>query len=224
MQKGLLTFSECSAYLFMIVLADHETGVWHGSAKGLEFICGLNYRQARHLLEKLESSRYLKRFAVQGKHGNYPILINKYEISRGNEKFRINATDTVDWKNPVLESCFDDGNEHGNEHGNERSPSQEERTKKQKSRSNFNKPTIDEVREYILSLGMNGNSAENFMDYYTANGWRVGRNPMKDWKAAVRTWKRNSFGGNGNGRYKNQCSQDGVDKAMAKIARELIQP
>ena len=29
--------------------------------------------------------------------------------------------------------------------------------------------------------------------YYTANGWRVGKNPMRDWKAACRTWVRNSF-------------------------------
>jgi hypothetical protein len=36
------------------------------------------------------------------------------------------------------------------------------------------------------------------MDHYTANGWRVGRNPMKDWKAAVRQWERNELrGGNG---------------------------
>ena len=28
------------------------------------------------------------------------------------------------------------------------------------------------------------------MDYYEANGWKVGRNPMKDWKAAVRTWEK----------------------------------
>ncbi|MBQ6670217.1 MAG: hypothetical protein IJM80_01140, partial [Firmicutes bacterium] len=32
---------------------------------------------------------------------------------------------------------------------------------------------------------------ERFIDYYDANGWKVGRNPMKDWKAAVRTWVRN---------------------------------
>jgi hypothetical protein len=31
------------------------------------------------------------------------------------------------------------------------------------------------------------------MDHYTANGWKVGRNPMKDWKAAVRQWERNDL-------------------------------
>jgi hypothetical protein len=31
------------------------------------------------------------------------------------------------------------------------------------------------------------------VDYYSSNGWKVGRNPMKDWKAAVRTWERSEF-------------------------------
>jgi hypothetical protein len=34
------------------------------------------------------------------------------------------------------------------------------------------------------------------MDHYTANGWKVGKNPMKDWKAAVRQWERNDLRGN----------------------------
>ena len=36
--------------------------------------------------------------------------------------------------------------------------------------------------------------AERFVSYYTSNGWRVGRNPMKDWKAACRSWARNGYG------------------------------
>jgi hypothetical protein len=34
---------------------------------------------------------------------------------------------------------------------------------------------------------------ERFFTYYESNGWKVGRNAMKDWRAAVRTWERNSF-------------------------------
>ncbi len=36
-------------------------------------------------------------------------------------------------------------------------------------------------------------SCEAFFDYYTSNGWKVGRNPMKDWRAAMRKWKRTSY-------------------------------
>ena len=44
-----------------------------------------------------------------------------------------------------------------------------------------------------------GNSvdAEKFVDYYTSNGWMVGKNQMKDWEAAVRTWEKNSGGNDG---------------------------
>lgn len=56
-----------------------------------------------------------------------------------------------------------------------------------KTASRFSAPTIDEVRAYAQEKGYNID-AEHFVDYYTSNGWRVGRNPMKDWKATVRTW------------------------------------
>ena len=54
----------------------------------------------------------------------------------------------------------------------------------------FVKPTIEEVKEYCLERNNNVNP-ERFIDYYEANGWKVGKNPMKDWKAAIRTWERN---------------------------------
>lgn len=53
--------------------------------------------------------------------------------------------------------------------------------------SRFSPPTVDEVRAYCTEKGYTVD-ADRFVDYYTSNGWRVGKNPMKDWKAAVRTW------------------------------------
>ena len=53
----------------------------------------------------------------------------------------------------------------------------------------FKKPTVEEVEQYCRDRD-NSIDAEAFVDYYEANGWRVGKNPMKDWKAAVRTWER----------------------------------
>ena len=43
---------------------------------------------------------------------------------------------------------------------------------------------------YFATLGMPADEAQRFTDYYTANGWKVGRNPMKDWKAAARNWRK----------------------------------
>ena len=53
----------------------------------------------------------------------------------------------------------------------------------------FKPPSLEEVQEYCNSRQSSVN-AERFMDYYTANGWKVGKNSMKDWKAAVRNWER----------------------------------
>lgn len=55
----------------------------------------------------------------------------------------------------------------------------------------FTPPTVDDVRAYCAERN-NNVDAERFVDYYTANGWQVGKNKMKDWKAAVRTWERNT--------------------------------
>ena len=58
----------------------------------------------------------------------------------------------------------------------------------------FTKPTLEEVQAYCLERG-NGVDAQKWYDYYSANGWKVGKNPMKDWKAAVRTWERSADNG-----------------------------
>jgi hypothetical protein len=59
---------------------------------------------------------------------------------------------------------------------------------KAKKPKRFTKPPVDDVRQYMAELNMNDMS-QRFVDYYESNGWKVGKNPMKDWKAAVRTWK-----------------------------------
>ena len=53
----------------------------------------------------------------------------------------------------------------------------------------FVPPTIEEVADYCRERN-NNVDAQRFVDFYTAKGWMVGSNKMKDWKAAVRTWER----------------------------------
>lgn len=60
----------------------------------------------------------------------------------------------------------------------------------------FVKPTVEEIAQYCAERG-NNVDAQKFYDYYESNGWKVGRNSMKDWKAAVRTWERNGYDGGG---------------------------
>ena len=53
----------------------------------------------------------------------------------------------------------------------------------------FQKPTLEEVREYVASQGI-VIDCQAFLDFYESKGWKVGSTPMKDWKAAVRNWAR----------------------------------
>ena len=61
--------------------------------------------------------------------------------------------------------------------------------KKREARKRSSTPSVDEVREYCFERG-NGVDAETFVDFYASKGWKVGNAPMKDWKAAVRTWEK----------------------------------
>ena len=53
----------------------------------------------------------------------------------------------------------------------------------------FNKPTVEEVHQYCNER-KNKVCADAFIDFYESKGWMVGKNKMKDWKSAVRTWER----------------------------------
>lgn len=57
----------------------------------------------------------------------------------------------------------------------------------------FQKPTLCELDAYAVEIGFNTFDGHAFLDHYDMVGWVVGKNrlPMKDWKAAVRTWRRN---------------------------------
>ena len=62
------------------------------------------------------------------------------------------------------------------------------------ARSALKPPSLDEVAAYCIERGK-GIDPKAWIDHYQANGWKVGRNAMKDWRAAVRTWEQG--GGNG---------------------------
>ena len=73
---------------------------------------------------------------------------------------------------------------------------QEPLTKNQepiKRERGFSPPTRDEVFDYMVEKSVHNASSESerFHDHYTSNGWKVSKNPMKDWKAAVRNWVKN---------------------------------
>lgn len=59
----------------------------------------------------------------------------------------------------------------------------------------FIPPTVEEIRQYCSERN-NNVDAQAFIDFYDSKGWFIGKNKMKDWKAAVRTWERTERKGN----------------------------
>lgn len=81
----------------------------------------------------------------------------------------------------------------------------------------FVKPTLSEIEQYCIERNNNVN-AEQFYDYYESNGWKVGKNSMKDWKAAVRTWEKNNY--NKPAKSNKQNAIDVVNKLMREYGGE----
>jgi len=67
-----------------------------------------------------------------------------------------------------------------------------EEVKQAKKSKRFKKPTLDELEHYCIER-QNRVDIQKFYNFYESNGWKVGKNPMKDWRASVRGWERNSF-------------------------------
>jgi hypothetical protein len=80
-----------------------------------------------------------------------------------------------------------------------------------RTRSRFAPPTLAEVSAYCNERG-NHVDPERFVDFYTSNGWKVGKNSMKDWKAAVRTWEKDD---------KPQAKQTGKMTTFYDVAQKM---
>lgn len=130
----------------------------------------------------------------------------------GNEPENQTVCEVLKWMKVFLESDADgngfgdgDGNGDGNGDGDgdgdgeSYSDSRDESlhessvpstpAAKKKPPKRFSPPTVEEVSAYCKERN-NSVDPDRFVDYYTSNGWMVGKNHMKDWKASVRTWEK----------------------------------
>jgi hypothetical protein len=116
-----MSVTEGLAFIYVCSEADTRTGVWKGSAKSLSGELGISERTARDVLEKMEHGDYVRRFAVPGSHGCYPILVHKFLITSGEHNGeQVNAIDskshmdlTYFSREHGVEESVKDGVEHG---------------------------------------------------------------------------------------------------------------
>ena len=168
-RQGRLNHTDFSAYSIILLETDCSTGLWFGSAKALGPY-NFPLRTARRCLERLEAGGYLKRFPVPGRHSNYPVVVNKYAITRGAHKGKLtDTTRTRSWKEIVYWS--EDVAQHVDQ---QVAPSQEVR------KENENKKKRKNTAQASPSL-------PGFEAFWKAYPRKVGKPAARGaWKAAVK--------------------------------------
>lgn len=137
----------------------------------------LSYMQSVGLIETSDNISFLLPYVVENT-GSEGSSAQRMRVLREKQKALTSVTE-----------CEQSATECEHRYG-EKDKEKDKEKIKSKSKNIFVPPTIEEVQAYITEKGYHI-SAEKFVDYYTSNGWQVGKNKMKDWKAAVRNWERN---------------------------------
>src|ERR1039458_2891774 len=207
----------------LIILADYhntdEKSTWP-SITTLADDCLMTPRGVQQILARLENSGFIvkKSGCGRGNVSGYQIVgidIEKDELETTN--------DGASFAVRRVHRCAEKGEQ--TLHSQVINPAQptsaiRKEPKEPKSRwSRQAHPTLEEVRSYCTER-QNCVDPEKWFDYYSAKGWRVGRNPMKDWKAAVRTWEKNYYG-NGNGKASNARTEPRSSPARQRSERIL---
>lgn len=164
-----LSGNELIVFALINSYSQKGNGVFFGGINFICEVCGISRATAFNVLEKLMEKE----------------LIFKNEIYHNGVKY---VTYKVSLNNRGVVQNLDSGSLKSIPNI-ERTYINDNTLSKNKRSSKFQKPSVEEVREYCQSRG-NGIDAETFINFYESKGWVVGKSPMKDWKAAIRTWEK----------------------------------
>ena len=182
------------------------------------FCCYHSYLEAMEELNDAEKGRLFTaclKYSMTGEaqqlSGNERFVFPAFraQIDRDNQRYEDkcktrSASAKKRWDANACKSMQDDANDAKEKEKEKEKAKEKEKENisppKSPSRGTFTPPTMDDVRAYCKERNR-GVDPDRWYNYYTANGWMVGKNKMKDWKAAVRTWEQkgvNQNGGAGN--------------------------
>lgn len=125
----------------------------------------------------------LMRSNVAKKGGGNPVLFKQKSKQKLSKQFK-----QIDKQNTEYEYVYENENEY---------------KKIKVGIGGFKKPSLEDVKSYCNERGNKVDPAQWF-DYYESNGWKVGKNSMKDWKAAVRTWEKSNYKNSNDGKSEQQ--------------------
>lgn len=178
-------------FIHFLIKANNKDKMWRGkevkrgqfvtSYKHLAAETGLSIRQIRTAVDKLKLTGEIEQKTTNKWQ---VVTIVNYELYQQNEKSMTIKCQTNDNQMTTTK----ESNIGSTYIGNNTTTYIGTNNICDKKTKIFKKPTIEEIKSYCTSRG-NSVNPNLFYDYYESNGWQVGKNKMKDWKAAVRTWE-----------------------------------
>lgn len=166
------SFEGKEADVFAVIngFSQEGQGCFYGSLSLLSQFCGI---KSKTTTQKILKSLVAKGAIVKGedlhngvKFCTYKVNKNWYGISKV-DTGGVSETDTnkKENENINIDSLYNRGSSH------------------------FQKPSMEDIRAYCISRA-NNVDPEQFFNFYESKGWTIGKSPMKDWRAAVRTWEK----------------------------------
>lgn len=185
-----------SLWLFLLSNANYEDVRWHGievlrgqlvtSVASIVAYTGLTTQQVKVRLNRLEKSEQI----VVKTTNKYSIITicnyESYQCLVGDEQQTNNnqATNKQQSNNNQI-TTIEERKERKED--NSIVPPQPEGTSASGNSRLMKRPTLDEIQAFISEKGYDVD-ANTFFSFYESNGWKVGKNAMKNWKAAIATW------------------------------------
>lgn len=163
---------------------DNDTGCYATNQYFSDFF-GISKTRISIIINKLIEKGYLKSNIIY-KEGTKQILNRVLNICRPPYPTKVKEGYITKVKDPIQQK-LKENNIYNNTDKNNTMNNKEKIYKKEI----FQKPTVDEISRYCIER-KNKVDAERFYDFYQSKGWKVGKEPMKDWKACVRTWEKNN--------------------------------
>ena len=197
-------------WITMLAMADRRGRVW-ASIPGLANRARASVDDVEAALSKfLSPDKYSRTTEHEGRRieqieGGWRLLNHeKYRAIRDEEAINESKRKYINTRRAVE-------NVERGRHNAEAEAEAENKNTKARSRHLFEKPTAEVIKAYCTERH-NSVDPIAFFDYYESNGWKVGKNAMKDWQAAVRTWERN---GSAKNKPQRESAVDRVRRANA---------